>query len=183
MMTSNEDAELSIGTSGLNIILCACAEGGLVDRGFAAFGDLTSSGAVPNADSFSFLMESLASNMLLIVKSTTKGEQHMSCSLDSKGTIETADFVFRLAQEMECEVSPDLLHHYLRVLAYSGNPDRSLSVLRTFHTKFNEPHAVLKESYVQVFRQCELRGEEGMMRDVSELMIQAGYRIPRKLKK
>ncbi len=169
-------------------------------------------GLDPDSNSFSFLLEALATHVKSCVvegRSKVNKIEHKNNSqeeeedgdeedlvklqqqrrltgenpMDFSSFIEAADAIFEMMKERGIELDHRTLHQYIRLLVYAGETVRAKGVLEDVMAKKTCRICLATFSMVS-FQLAAFEGNIELGRDVANMILEAGYReIPPSLQR
>lgn len=128
--------------SSVNVALAACAELGMVDRAFRTYELLTSRGITPNSLTIELLLETLAKDIINNNHAEWSEESDISgLQLGAANNLITSEYMKDTTESTEnhgdttsrddiLKQNPSLLHPYVKLLAYSGNFQEAIDLVR-----------------------------------------------------
>ena len=126
--TDNAYYILTNGTEGteitcasLNCVLASYAKLGHVEHAFSTYDEFEMNGIEPNADTFSYLMEALATEMINPSPFLTK---------EPETQIEEAEAIFNMMAKLEMQPSEYYVHHYVCFLIHFKELEKAKTFLQ-----------------------------------------------------
>ena len=175
----NKTEGTQITASSLNCILAACARLGLVDDAFSTFDEFEKKGIAPNADSFSYLLETLLKDLRnLKSKQATKKEKMKQEDTNSNegvssfnvlgSQLEAAEAILSMMKDVEIEQTPQTLHPYTGILNYFSKAEKAKECIIDASTKNIN---ILFQTFEDIAMHFVRLGDVASAREVCDLMI------------
>ena len=171
---TNETEGTAITASSLNVVMAALAGRGDAEGSFETFALFDKYGVEPNADTYSYMIESLATNMTS--EQNGKSEEDLSTK-DYSQNVAAAREVLNEAREAGIS-SGNVLHQYLRALCAANHLEEAVE---TLEQAVRDKERVLMESFSLVAVRHAKAGQfETAERICKKVYAKAGYgRMPR----
>lgn len=125
IVRSQEKEGIRMSLASLNIVLSAAAELGDVDRAFAIFDDFSVHGIEPNADTYSFLLESLSLSVCP-KRRLNDNERRLK---DIPGRLDAANAMLSIMEENGVKMCQHCIDSYAQLLCHSGLLDAATEFL------------------------------------------------------